>query len=118
MSAVISRMTRIIMRALPGDQDMSAPVRLGLCAVLGVSVSAQISTDLIDQRRSDFHSQATEADMKRDGGTQPRDWDYDLPEGIVTRQVTFYVDGGTPLYGKLFLPRGFSPRGKWPAVVI
>src|SRR5438477_12962493 len=101
MSAAISRMTRIIMPHRQGDEDMSAPVRLGLCAVLGVSVSAQISTDLIDKRRADFHTQATDADMKRDGGTQPRDWNYDLPDGIVTRQVTFYVDGGTPLYGKI-----------------
>lgn len=97
---------------------MSAPVRLGLCAVLGVSLSAQIPADLVEQRRSDFHTQATDADMKRDGGTQPRDWNYDLPEGIVTRQVTFYVDGGTPLYGKMFVPRGFTTRGKWPAVVV
>jgi dienelactone hydrolase len=97
---------------------MSAPVRLGLCAVLGVSLSAQIPPDLVDKRRADFHTQAADADMKRDGGTQPRDWNYDLPDGIVTRQVTFYVDGGTPLYGKVFLPRGFSARGKWPAVVV
>ena len=97
---------------------MSAPVRLGLCAVLGVSLSAQIPADLVEKRRADFHTQATDADMKRDGGTQPRDWNYDLPDGIATRQVTFYVDGGTPLYGKMFLPRGFSTRGKWPAVVV
>ena len=99
---------------------MSAPVRLGLCAaaVLGVSLSAQIPADVVERRRAEFHTQATDADMKREGGTQPRDWNYDLPEGVSTRQVTFYVDGGTPLYGKLFLPRGFSTRGKWPAVVV
>jgi dienelactone hydrolase len=97
---------------------MSAPVRLGLCIALGASLSAQVPTDLVEKRRSDFHTQATDADLKRDGGTQPRDWNYDLPEGIVTRQVTFYVDGGTPLYGKMFFPRGFNPRGKWPALVV
>ena len=99
---------------------MSAPVRLGLltAAVLGAGLSAQISVDVIDKHRADFHTQATDADMKREGGTQPRDWNYDLPEGITTRQETFYVDGGTPLYGKIFFPRGFSPRGKWPAVVV
>src|SRR6185295_18935370 len=59
-----------------------------------------------------------DADMKREGGTQPRDWAYDLPEGVTTRQVTFYKDGGTPLYGKLFLPKAFSTRGAWPAVVV
>ena len=99
---------------------MSAPARLGLCAaaVLGAAVSAQIPADLVDRRRAEFHTQATDPDMKREGGTQPRDWNYDLPEGITTRQVTFYVDGGTPLYGKMFFPRGFNARGKWPAVVV
>ena len=38
---------------------------------------------------------------------------------MTTRQVTFHVDGGMPLYGKLFLPRGFNARaGRWPAVVV
>jgi dienelactone hydrolase len=95
-------------------------MRLSLlfAAALGAALSAQIPTDLIEKRKSDFHTQATDADMKREGGTQPRDWNYDLPEGITTRQVTFYVDGGTPLYGKMFFPRGFNARGKWPAVVV
>jgi len=99
---------------------MPAPLRLGLLAavVLGTGLSAQIGTDLVAKRKADFHTQATDADMKRDGGTQPRDWNYDLPDGVTTRQVTFYVGGGTPLYGKLFLPRQFSPRGRWPAVVV
>jgi dienelactone hydrolase len=99
---------------------MSAPVRLGFLAVvvLGTGLSAQIGTDIVERRRSEFHTQATDADMKREGGTQPRDWNYDLPESVTTRQVTFYKDGGTPLYGKVFLPRAFSPRGAWPAVVV
>jgi dienelactone hydrolase len=99
---------------------MSAAARTGLCvaAVLGTTLSAQIPTALVDRHKADFHAQATDADMKREGGTQPRDWDYDLPEGVVTRQVTFYVDGGTPLYGKMFLPRAFGRTGRWPAVVV
>ena len=100
---------------------MIARARSGfLVAVLaGASLSAQISTDIVEKHRADFHSQATTADMKREGGTQPRDWDYDLPDGVATRQVTFYVDGGTPLYGKMFFPRGFSrTTGRWPAVVV
>jgi dienelactone hydrolase len=32
--------------------------------------------------------------------------------------VTFYVDGGTPLYGKLFFPRGFTTSRRYPAVVV
>ena len=76
---------------------MPARARFGLCvaAVLGTSLSAQIATDIVEKRRADFHTQATDADMKREGGTQPRDWNYDLPGGITTRQITFYVDGGT-----------------------
>jgi uncharacterized protein len=100
---------------------MPARVRFGICAaaLLGTTLSAQISSELIDKRRADFHRQAITADMKREGGTQPRDWDYDLPDGVTTRQVTFYVDGGTPLYGKLFLPRGFTRTGPgWPAVAV
>jgi uncharacterized protein len=87
-------------------------------AVMGTSMSAQIATDLVEKRKADFHLQATDADMKREGGTQPRDWDYNLPDGVTTRQITFYVDGGTPLYGKLFFPTGFKASGRRPAVVV
>src|SRR6185369_5316552 len=87
-------------------------------AVMGTTVSAQIATDLVEKRKADFHKQATDADMKREGGTQSRDWDYNLPDGVTTRQITFYVDGGTPLYGKLFFPKTFSTRAAWPAVVV
>jgi uncharacterized protein len=89
------------------------------CLALESAVhSAQISTDLVDRNRDAFHKQATDADMKREGGTQPRDWDYNLPEGVTTRQVTFYVDGGTPLYGKMFFPTGFKTTDKRAAVVV
>ena len=68
-----------------------AAVRFSLlfAAVLGTTVSAQIATDLVEKRKADFHLQATEADMKREGGTQPRDWDYNLSDGVTTRQITF-----------------------------
>jgi dienelactone hydrolase len=79
---------------------------------------AQISTDIVEQHRADFEKQATDADMKREAGTQPRDWNYDLPPGVRTRLVTFYVDGGTPLSGKLFLPKGFTTAEKRPGVVV
>ena len=95
-------------------------MRLGLlfAAVMGTSLSAQIATDLVERRKADFHLQATDPDMKREGGTQPRDWDYNLPDGVTTRQVTFYVDGGTPLYGKLFFPIGFGVSDRRLAVVV
>jgi uncharacterized protein len=92
--------------------------RLLFAAVMTTSVSAQIATDLVDKRKADFHLQATDPDMKREGGTQPRDWDYNLPDGVTTRQITFYVDGGTPLYGKLFFPKGFRVSDRRPAVVV
>jgi dienelactone hydrolase len=97
-----------------------AAVRFSLlgAAVMAATVSAQIATDLVEKRKADFHLQATDADMKREGGTQPRDWDYNLPDGVTTRQITFYVDGGTPLYGKLFLPKGFKASDRRPAVVV
>ncbi len=97
-----------------------AAVRFSLlrAAVMATTVSAQIATDLVEKRKADFHLQATDADMKREGGTQPRDWDYNLPEGVTTRQITFYVDGGTLLYGKLFLPKGFKASDRRPAVVV
>src|SRR5262245_64044537 len=80
--------------------------------------AAQISTDLVEKNRAEFHRQATDADMKREGGTQPRDWDYALPEGVTTRQITFYVDGGTPLYGKMFFHAGLRTVELRPAVVV
>jgi dienelactone hydrolase len=96
-------------------------IGLGLFAALPLAApraSAQISTDLVEKNRAEFHKQATDADMKREGGTQPRDWDYALPDGVITKQITFFVDGGTPLYGKLFFPKGFKTSERRPAVVV
>ena len=86
--------------------------------MLASPLEAQISTAVIEQQKAALERQTTEPDQKRDGGTQPRDWEYQLGDGVRTRQVTFYVDGGVPLYGKLFLPKGFTPTGRYPAVVV
>jgi uncharacterized protein len=97
------------------------PIGLGTFMALALAApraSAQISTDLVEKNRAEFRKQATDADMKREGGTQPRDWDYALPDGVLTKQITFYVDGGTPLYGKLFFPKGFKITERRPAVVV
>jgi len=88
------------------------------CMAAASPAAAQISADLIEKNKAEFHRQATDADMKREGGTQPRDWDYALPDGVTTRQITFYVDGGTPLYGKMFFPRGFKTAERHAAVVV
>ena len=94
-------------------------VSLGtLLALTALPASAQINTDLVERNKAEFHRQATEADMKREGGTQPRDWDYALADGVTTRQITFYVDGGTPLYGKMFFPKGFRTSERRAAVVV
>jgi dienelactone hydrolase len=89
-------------------------------AILAVPVvaAAQIDTGIIEKHKAALEKQTTDPDQKREGGTQSRDWDYQLPDGVRTRQVTFYVDGGTALYGKLFLPKGFTTTGKLPAVVV
>lgn len=87
-----------------------------LCAPL--MAAAQIDTGIIEKHKAALERQTTDPDQKREGGTQARDWDYQLPDGVRTRQVTFYVDGGTALYGKLFLPKGFTASGKLPAVVV
>jgi dienelactone hydrolase len=101
---------------------MKIPVPVGLLAaslLLGSNaIVAQIATDIVDQHKADFEKQASDPDMKREAGTQPRDWNYDLPPGVRTRLVTFYVDGGTALHGKLFLPKDFRTTTKWPAVVV
>jgi dienelactone hydrolase len=93
-------------------------VFIAALALSSASALAQISTDIVEQHKADFEKQATDADMKREQGTQPRDWVYDLPQGVRTRLVTFYVDGGAALHGKLFLPKNFNAKEKWPAVVV
>ena len=57
------------------------------------AASAQIGTGILEKYKAALERQTTDPDQKREGGTQPRDWDYQLPEGVRTRQVTFYVDG-------------------------
>jgi dienelactone hydrolase len=99
--------------------SLTAAALVTVLFISAASAAAQIPTDIVEQARADLQRQSASPDMKREGGTQPPDWTYVLPGGVTTRQVTFYVDGGFPLYGKLFLPRGFNPRtAKWPAVVV
>jgi uncharacterized protein len=94
------------------------PMMLLLAATFCTVTHAQIPTDIVEQHRTGFEKQATDPDMKREGGTQNRDWPYELAEGVTTRFVTFYVDGGTDVHGKLFLPKGFSTKARLPAVVV
>jgi uncharacterized protein len=88
-----------------------------LIAFLPTMAWAQIKTDIIEKYRADLQKQGADPEMKRERGTQPQDWLFTLPEGVTTRQITFYSDG-TPCYGRIFFPKGFSSRGKRPAVVV
>jgi dienelactone hydrolase len=71
----------------------------------------------ITESRAAIAAQAADPAMKRDA-TLPHDWTYSLAPGVTTRQVSFYVDGGTRLQAKLFLPNNFSPKASYPAVVV
>jgi len=83
----------------------------------GATAQAQINTEIIEKYRAELQKQAADPEMKRERGTQPQDWIFALPEGVRSRQITFYSDG-TPCYGRIFFPKGFNARGKWPAVVV
>jgi dienelactone hydrolase len=48
----------------------------------------------------------------------PEDWNYRLAPGVTTKQVSFYVDGGTRLQGKIFYPKDFDSRASYPGVVV
>lgn len=54
----------------------------------------------------------------RPAGTQSQDWDYVPAPGVKSKQIAFYIHGGTRLYGKVFYPAGFTTTGSWPAVVV
>jgi len=86
-------------------------------SAFATAAPGQISTDIIEKHRADLQKQATDPAMKRERGTQPEDWLFALADGVTTRQITFYADG-TPCYGRIFFPRGFTTGGKWPAVVV
>jgi dienelactone hydrolase len=87
-----------------------------LIAALPVAF-AQINTEIIEKYRAELQKQATDPTMKRERGTLSEDWLFNLPEGVTSRQITFYSDG-TPCYGRIFFPKGFKARGKWPVVVV
>lgn len=89
-----------------------------LVALISATALAQIDTAIVEKNRTALEKQGTDKDMKRERGTQPEDWIFTLPDGVTSRQITFYSDG-TRCYGRLFFPKGFSTAGnKWPAVVV
>ena len=68
---------------------------------------AQIKTEIIEKYRAELQKQSTDPVMKRERGTQSEDWLFTLPEGVTSRQVTFYSDLA-PCYARIFFPKGFS----------
>jgi len=97
-----------------GYRITAVGIALVLMATTGL---AQIKTDVIEKYRTELEKQATDPAMKRERGTLSEDWLFTLPEGVTSKQITFYSDG-TACYGRLFFPRGFNVRGKWPGVVV
>ena len=97
-----------------GIRDLTVARWLGIAVI---SATAQINTDVIEKYRTELQKQATDSEMKRERGTQPQDWLFNLADGVTTRQITFYSDG-TPCYGRLFFPKGFTTSAKRPAVVV
>ncbi len=87
-----------------------------ICASVTIA-PAQISTGIIERHRAELQKQASDPEMKRERGTIAQDWPFILPAEVVSRQITFYSDG-TRCYGRIFFPKGFSTRGRWPAVVV
>jgi uncharacterized protein len=101
------RMPSVFHRLLPGL----------LLILLAATGYAQIKTDVVEKYRAELEKQGTDPAMKRERGTLSEDWLFTLPDGVTSRQFTFYSDG-TQCYGRLFFPRGFSTREKWPGVVV
>lgn len=76
-----------------------------------------ISDAIIAEKAADFIAQAAGETWKRTA-TLPEDWNYKLADGVTVRQVSFYVDGGTRLQGKVFYPKGFDPKASYPGIVV
>lgn len=88
----------------PGPQPMTAGPKI-------------IDDSMIAKNAAGLREQATAPQWKRDI-TIPADWKYDLPDGVTTKQIVFYVDGGTRLYGKLYYPKNYNPKGGAPGIVV
>jgi dienelactone hydrolase len=76
-----------------------------------------ISDAILAEKAADLAAQATGEKWKRTA-TLPEDWNYKLAAGVTTKQVSFYVDGGTRLQGKVFYPKGFDTKASYPGVVV
>jgi dienelactone hydrolase len=76
-----------------------------------------ISDAIISETAAAIAEQASDPKWKR-SATLPEDWNYKLADGVTTIQVSFYVDGGTRLQGKVFYPKNFDRRASYPGIVV
>src|SRR5689334_24842664 len=76
-----------------------------------------ISDAIVGQNAAGFAEQSAGEKWKR-SATIPEDWNYKLAPGVTTKQVSFYVDGGTRLQGKVFYPAGFDPKASYGGIVV
>jgi hypothetical protein len=76
-----------------------------------------ISDAIITENAAGLADQSTSEKWKRTA-TLPEDWNYRLAPGVATKQVSFYVDGGTRLQGKVFYPKDFDPKASYPGIVV
>jgi uncharacterized protein len=76
-----------------------------------------ISEAIIAEKAAGLAVQASDPKWKREA-TIPEDWNYKLAPGVITKRVSFYVDGGTRLQGKIFYPKGFDPKASYPGLVV
>ena len=96
---------------------------LSLVLTVGPPIAAQLAeTPPVDlpppvSEALDAELRVFAAENDRRGGTDPMDWRYELAEGVLVKQVTFYSNE-QPVYAKLFFPADFAPEGRYPAVAL
>lgn len=76
-----------------------------------------ITTILIAAFLTCLGAASSAQEKKVKSGLTKEDWAYKLADGVTSREVTYYSDG-VGCYGKIFFPKGFSPAGKTPGVVL
>ncbi|HEY7798526.1 MAG TPA: acyl-CoA thioester hydrolase/BAAT C-terminal domain-containing protein [Hyphomonadaceae bacterium] len=76
-----------------------------------------ISDAILGDKAAAIAEQASDPKWKRTA-TLPEDWNYKLADGVTTKQVSFYVDGGTRLQGKVFYPKDFDAKANYPGIVV
>src|ERR1043165_4605498 len=105
--AVVTALASIPLSALA--QTPAAPPAGGRPPVTSGEYAGpkHISDAIVGQNAAGFAEQSTAEKWKR-SATIPEDWNYKLAPGVTTKQVSFYVDGGTRLQGKVFYPNGFD----------